>query len=155
MQDDPTSLNRLHDLSMPPEIPWWPPAPGWYFLLMVLFALLGYFAWKSWRIWQGNAWRREALASLQSATNATAVAVILRRCGLVVEPRDDVAALSGNAWIDWLSEHSVVVLEDEVRDQLIYGVYGPSGPADHSQFQTLKEFAESWIRNLSIRKMVS
>jgi len=27
---DPTSLENLYDIAMPPPIPWWPLAPGWY-----------------------------------------------------------------------------------------------------------------------------
>ena len=27
---DPTSLENLFGLVVPPPVPWWPPAPGWF-----------------------------------------------------------------------------------------------------------------------------
>ena len=44
MNDNATSLDRLHDIALPPSVPWWPPAPGWYAVMVIaaigLLALL-------------------------------------------------------------------------------------------------------------------
>ena len=37
---DPAHLHRLHDLVLPPTVPGWPPAPGWYGVFALL-ALAG------------------------------------------------------------------------------------------------------------------
>ena len=45
MTPDPTSLERLHDIVLPPPVPWWPPAPGWYWVMGLLGALLLLVEW--------------------------------------------------------------------------------------------------------------
>ena len=61
MNSDPTSLDRLHDIVVPSLAPWWPPAPGWYCILgIILFSSLVLLV--RFLRWQGNRYRREALA---------------------------------------------------------------------------------------------
>ena len=45
LDSDPGSLDRLHDIVSPPPAPWWPPAPGWYALGLIVLLLLGVGAW--------------------------------------------------------------------------------------------------------------
>jgi hypothetical protein len=47
-----TSLDRLHDIVQAPEVPWWPPAPGWFWLgagLIILLVLIGVYALLRWQ----------------------------------------------------------------------------------------------------------
>ena len=52
MNESPTGLDRLHDIVLPPPIPWWPPAPGWYVVLGVLLLAGLAAAWWSWKRWR-------------------------------------------------------------------------------------------------------
>lgn len=45
-----SSLEQLQPLMAPPAIGFWPPAPGWW-LLLVLLPLLGFGLWRLKRWW--------------------------------------------------------------------------------------------------------
>ena len=79
MNSDPASLDNLRDIVVPPSVPWWPPAPGWWVVFALLTLAIAVFAWRRWRAWHANAYRREALRELQAATSAAEVAEILKR----------------------------------------------------------------------------
>ncbi len=118
MNEDAGSLDRMHDLVAPPPVPWWPPAPGWYWLLGFLLLLAGIFAVRAFLRWQHNRYRREALEEwrrLQPLLNATArrreglagLAVLLKRTALTAFPRRRTAALTGERWQAFLRQTCV------------------------------------------------
>jgi hypothetical protein len=143
MNDSATSLERLHDLVLPPEVSCWPPAPGWYAvfaLVLVAVALLGRRAWKRWR---ANAYRRAALRELDSMEDAAAIAELLRRTALAIAPRPLIAEKTGTAWLDWLAAQCPETMPDTVRAQLTAGVYGRRAVPE--ELDTLRDYAARWI----------
>lgn len=64
MSADPTGLDKLHDILVPPPVPWWPPAPGWYWILGLAAVIGAVLLWRAVARWQRNRYRREALAEL-------------------------------------------------------------------------------------------
>ena len=109
---DPTQL-PLRDLHLPDPIGWWPLAPGWWFVVLLAFGLLGYVAWLAHRRWRYNAARRFALRELKRyeaeylehrdpVTLGKQLSALLRRAMLAYAPRGDVAGLTGEAWLQWL-----------------------------------------------------
>ncbi len=113
MSPDPTSLDRLHDIIAPPPVPWWPPAPGWYWLISFVLILVFVFVLKARIHWQRNRYRREALAELARQENAlrnpqqraaalAALAELLKRAALSTFPRAQVATLTGVDWFQFL-----------------------------------------------------
>ncbi|MDH3490610.1 MAG: DUF4381 domain-containing protein [Gammaproteobacteria bacterium] len=109
---DETQL-PLRDLHLPDAIGWWPLAPGWWFVLFVAATLVGYLVWRAYKRWQHNAPRRFALRQLSRyeaeyvehrnpVTLARQLSELLRRGMLAYAPRDEVAGLTGEAWLQWL-----------------------------------------------------
>ena len=103
----------LRDLHLPEPIGWWPLAPGWWMILAIVVALLGYVLWRFYRRWQFNAPRRFALRELaryeaeflehrNPVMLGKQVSELLRRGMLAYAPRDEVAGLTGKAWLAWL-----------------------------------------------------
>ena len=103
----------LRDLHLPDAVGWWPLAPGWWMLLTAVILLLGWAGFRAWRRWQGNAPRRYALRELAKCEKAYAehgnavqlasdLSALLRRGMLAYAPRDEVAGLTGEAWLQWL-----------------------------------------------------
>ncbi|MEL7185741.1 MAG: DUF4381 domain-containing protein [Pseudomonadota bacterium] len=109
---DPTQL-PLRDLHLPEAVGWWPLAPGWWVLAGCLAILAA---------WQGYRWlqRRRYLAPQRYALRELAqleatylqkrdpvtlgknLSNLLRRAMLAYAPRDEVAGLTGDAWLEWL-----------------------------------------------------
>lgn len=106
MKSPSDPLAALRPLHSPPPIDWWPPAPGWWLLGALLLLLLGYLWWRGRRPHP----RRVALAELraleQQALDDTQLSIhlnrLLRRVALSCFPRDQVASLSGEAWLRFL-----------------------------------------------------
>ena len=103
----------LRDLHLPEPAGWWPLAPGWWVVIALLLAAAAYLAWRWYRAWKHNAPRRHALrelARVEAAYLADRDAVmlgkqlseLLRRSMLAYAPRDEVAGLTGKAWLEWL-----------------------------------------------------
>jgi len=106
--DESADLSHLADIVVPTPISWWPPALGWWILGAALLILLAALARGALRRYQGNAYRRAALAELSalaSVDNGAGLAIvssILKRVALVSYPRPEVASLTGDAWAAFL-----------------------------------------------------
>ena len=103
MKDDPASLDRLHDLVVPPPVPWWPPTPGWAIVLAALALVVLALLLKAVIAWQADRYRREALHLLDDpATKPVEWPALLKRTALAVWPREEVAGLTGPEWLAFL-----------------------------------------------------
>ncbi|MFI8744274.1 DUF4381 domain-containing protein [Pseudomonas sp. NPDC077186] len=62
-------LDQLQPLIDPPPVPWWPPAPGWW-LLAVLLPLAGWGLWRLLRRWRVHRRQVRAEAPLEPLRQA-------------------------------------------------------------------------------------
>jgi hypothetical protein len=100
---DPTSLDRLHDLVLAPPVPWWPPAPGWRWLIGFAVCVLVGLAARAVSRRRANLYRREALALLAAPSAPIAsLPELVKRTALSAYPRETVASLTGDAWLAFL-----------------------------------------------------
>jgi len=143
MTTDPASLDRLHDLVLPPAVPWWPPAPGWYAVIVLLLLAAGWLGWRLWQRWQANRYRREALRILATLADAPAMAELLRRTALAMAPRIVIAGKTGEAWVDWLAAQCPEAMPATVRAQLAAGIY--ARPAADEDLGALRAYTARWI----------
>ena len=105
----------LRDLHLPDAVGWWPLAPGWWVLLLLLVVTLGYGLYRAYRSRQHNAARRFALRELSRfeaeylehrdpVRLGKELSALLRRSMLAYADRDEVAGLTGEAWLEWLDK---------------------------------------------------
>lgn len=156
--DDPGSLDRLADIVTAPPAPWWPPAPGWVLLAVLLLAA------GLWRLakgairWRENAYRRAGLEELERIARESErvperlreVPVLLKRMALAAAGRPRVAGLSGPAWLRFLSETSADgTFPAKAGDDLESIAYDPAAPGKLSRpdRNRLLAAAEEWIRH--------
>lgn len=144
MTGDAASLERLHDILMPGPVPWWPPAPGVYLVLGVLLVVALCFAMHGLRHYLRQAYRREALAAIRaSRLSVTELAALLKRVALTAYPREQVAGLTGQAWLQWLTETSGLTVPPAVAEMLTRTVYTGAGAPETAE---LIAFIKRWIR---------
>jgi len=143
MNESATSLDRLHDLVLPPAVPFWPLAPGWYVVFAFLLVLLLLAAIRAVARFRANAYRREALRTLASLEQPAAIAELLRRTALAAAPRSVIAEKTGAGWLDWLAAQCPDTMSDTVREQLTVGVY--DRPAAEHELSSLRDYAGRWI----------
>jgi hypothetical protein len=104
---DPVSLidllDRLAEPPQPPPISMTPQTAGWLVLAAILLVAILWAIYVGIRRWKANAYRRAALAELDAAgDDPAAIAAVVRRTALAAWPRDDVASLTGEAWLAFL-----------------------------------------------------
>jgi len=128
------ALQQLNDIVEPAAPAFWPPAPGWYMVGAVVLLLVVMAFLILWRRWQANAYRRQALSELVALRDGalsisppheriSALASLLRRVALQAAAREQVACLSGAAWIEYLSKQSKTPPSPNVATLLCRGPY--------------------------------
>lgn len=109
--ENTTTLN-LRDIHLPNPISWWPPAPGWWALL-ILCLLIAFSVWLFRKIKESRSVRVAAFKELQIISAdftqkgdthqlVKSLSVLLRRICLSYFPRSDVAGLTGERWLTFL-----------------------------------------------------
>ena len=109
MNENAELLAQLRDIHLPATPSWWPPQPGWWVISIALLAA------GLWLLLRPPAWKREALLRLRSAEQAYArggdaarllaeMSMLLRSCALLLKGRGQAAGLTGEAWLECLTE---------------------------------------------------
>jgi hypothetical protein len=165
------ALQELRDIHLPPPVSWWPLAPGWWMVIgLVLVMIVVLLLWyrKRRRVWQQDAWRREALQELASLQAELAgisthqalskLSILIRRVVITCFPRHDVASLHGDRWLAFLElSMGEVVHADEFRSAggalLVAGPYQEHSTARTAQsLQPLLALLERWLHRLAIQQ---
>lgn len=106
-------LNALRDIHEPAAPGFWPPAPGWWLLALLLLAGLAWLGLRAYARQRRRApirqavdelaeWQRQAARRQDAGAHADALAALLKRAALSRYPREAVAGLSGDAWLGFL-----------------------------------------------------
>jgi len=154
-----TSLQNLHDIVVPTPPSWFPPAPGWYALGFTVLILLGFLLLRWYRHYQRNRYRRLALYELDQlqkqwrenqppARWLPQLPVLIKRTALAAYGRQQVAALSGQQWLDFLDRTAGKTRFNNASGQrLLAYSYAPltSIQADQQHIQELFSLCRSWL----------
>lgn len=106
---DPNAL-PLRDIHLPEPIGWWPPALGWWILALLILALIVGSIWLIKRLTRKTAVKsaKKLLLQIQQNTELddhaklTQISILIRRTAISIYPRQQVASLTGNAWLEFL-----------------------------------------------------
>lgn len=155
-----TGLENLNDIIVPEPVPFWPPAPGWTISGLILLSFLIPWLIQAWRRYQADSYRREALRQADSIHQLDDPQVqlirlldLLKRTALTAYPREQVAALSGEAWWTFLSSKSLTGQAESItgeadfspafRQQLDDVLYNPAAARE-----TSKQVSEQFLRSV-------
>ena len=106
---NPESL-PLRDIHLPPPIGWWPPAPGWWAVAVLASVSIFILVWLIHRLRRPTLEklalmelrRLEMDVDLPDQEKLRRLAILLRRVAISRYPREEVASLTGEAWLQWL-----------------------------------------------------
>jgi hypothetical protein len=147
------ALRGIVEVEAPERVSLVPSTPGWWALGAVALLLAVRFAYRRYRRWQGNRYRREAIARLAAlrrrieAGDSAALrelAPLLRATALEVLPRAQVAAATGRTWQDALA-NLAPELPALPLDQLHRFAYGPPTALCCAEAREILPLLERWI----------
>ena len=142
---DPADLSNLRDIVLPSEVALWPPALGWWIALAASVATLAIVAVTVVARHRRNAYRREALRELD-AVDPQGISAVLKRAALAAWPREQVASLSGPAWLAFLDRtgRATAFTSGPARDleALAFG-----GAVGKEAVPAILAAARAWVRD--------
>lgn len=146
MQNDP--LNSLHDIVLPADVSAWPPAIGWWLILICALLLLSlgiFFALRYYHRQQKRRIYLQALAQLQpehstayyGAVNRLLKQAAITYCGPAAK------TLSGQAWLNYLDQQVGQALFIPACENFATAVDNPRVKLDATMLHTT---CEQWLR---------
>jgi hypothetical protein len=151
---EPQSI-PFKDIHLPTAISWWPPAPGWWLLaallitavLIVRFRKLLY----QWIFIPGK--RKTALRQLDAIVSSKQfdtgdkvqkISSLLRQFSLSFHEREQVAGLTGEAWLSFLDDNDAKQpFSSGIGRQLIEAPYRPDADVD---IKALAKLCRRWLK---------
>ena len=143
-------LEKLHDFYQPQPPPWVPQTVGWYIVFALLLLLAAWGAWHLCASWRRNRYRREALKEMEHA-DISAIPVLLKRTALVAWPREEVASLSGDAWLQFLAKHGPDSSFDQDVGRRLLDLDYHGSLLDPAEEVELRASATNWVRRHRVR----
>lgn len=154
----PTALDplaQLRDIHLPPPIGWWPPAPGWWLLASAVLLAISVATYFIVRRRRQRRYRHVALRQLETIhaqwqqhgdqrVFLQNVNQLLKQVALAVFPAQQVAALSGDAWLRFLDSSVPQPQFDRIETRVLADLYrADTAPV---QPEALRRAAEYWLR---------
>jgi len=149
----------LRDIHLPDAVSMWPLAIGWW-LLPLLIALVAFgivqflkikkqnreIAYRDISLLEFKKIRTQFINDNNSRALLRAISALLRRIALSYLPREQIASLTGDQWVQQLnilsSQH---IFDDRLTALLVQGPYQAHNDFDHQQLLTA---CEQWIELL-------
>ena len=155
-------MASLSEPSLPESISWLPNAPGWYWLLFLLFCFTLYRVYLVIQKYLANTYRRAALVELEQLsleaqsgdnTSLQKLPQLLRRTALYAFPRAEVVPLNGKDWENWLDNHctkrqfSSKFSTSELSGVLAKLAYSSAATLTEEKTKAIMENVALWIQH--------
>jgi hypothetical protein len=157
---------QLRDIHGIHGVPWWPPGPGWWILVISVAALIG-LAWRFRRtlrlripplpVLTVGSWRWDAARQVRELRRRAAkqdfkqtageLSELLRRIAMARLGREDCAGLTGDEWLEWLRGHDPNGFDWTQRGRvLLRAPYAPPAMAGQvGELLVLIDAAHEWV----------
>ncbi|MBW0146717.1 DUF4381 domain-containing protein [Marinobacter arenosus] len=145
-------LSQLRDIHLPETGGFWPPAPGWWVLALLVLLMIAGMSWLVRRKRQQNRWLRLAKAEMASLEQGATgdpdwfsqLNNLLKRAARQRYPDLHPETLTGEAWVAFLLEKapSERVASRPVVEAIVHSAWQPRASADPRQAM---DFAWRWL----------
>ena len=144
----------LRDIHLPLPVGFWPLAPGWWIVCAVALMMLAFALFLFYRHRRPTA-LKEALAKLElflgdeelsPRARNQGISLLLRQLAISTEGRDEIAGLSGSAWIAWLEKKLAAQgLSDGMKRFIEQGAYSRLNEIRTDSPAFRKEITEAFL----------
>jgi len=143
------NLPELRDIHLPEGVSFWPPAYGWYVIIIAI--VLAFVIRRYYRLWRLKSRKLYAVRLLENldgsniVTAATQISEILRRVCVYRYPQ--AVALNGTAWLEFIKAHGSQKISPETAELLQNAPYLNPKTAKYKpqDLEKLIGFAKDWI----------
>ena len=155
---------ELKDIHLPDSILWWPPAPGWWVLGVVLIIFLFLMLLLLPKLWRWLRYKPVRSLSLKEfylikqshqqqadqKQTLQAITTLLRRTVMSKSGRIGHAGVVGDDWINQLNQMSQKDCFTQAQEELLkYGRYQPAIEGQNkADIDSLLQSCENWIKSL-------
>ncbi len=147
----------LKDIHLPSTISWWPLALGWWIVLgFIILVILAWWFRRYIKAWLAPSLQSIALAQLEAITvdyhlttqqKVQRISQLLRQSAMSSYPRDVVAGLAGERWLEFLDDKNPEKpFSSGVGRSLIEAPYRPDAELD---IDALVKLARDWLHQNS------
>lgn len=147
-------LANLQPLRAPELIGWWPPAPGWWVLMLVLILTLAALTYWLVKRYRKNAYRRHAVKQLQSLAmtfkgddnvcdHLSQVNALLKSVALVAYSPHEIASQHGESWRKFLNQSAAP--GEPFQPSFAEALYQKTPP--EIDITQIHRAADHWIRH--------
>lgn len=140
----------LADIQEPVLSTFWPPAPGWWLLAVLVILLLAYSFRFFWKKWQKALPLRQAKAELRlikASDQSAELNELLKRLVRCYSPGHGVLSAPVKQWQDFLQQqlpqHSLPDLQAVLYKQ----------QPDQADFALYLQFATQWLNKVSVKQL--
>lgn len=155
------ALSALQELPLPSPVPYTPQTVGWWMVAALLLLLLAWLGWRWYMHRQANRYRTEALGELERIAQdlvqktgaherqalGACLAALVKRVALVSAPRQAIASLSGEAWLQWLDQTLPRAGFLDAPGRLLPQLaYGGAQEVEPQALQALLTLLRRWIK---------
>jgi hypothetical protein len=150
----PTTQLPLKDIHLPEAIGWWPPAIGWWLLAVLIPLLIVFLYWFYQRLTRKTA-IKTAKNNLAAIKNNPALdnnqklrelSMLIRRVAISVNPRTEVASLTGRQWLAFLDKTLKGAPFSEGCGQLLAEAPYRNSPPSELEISQLFSLCEEWLK---------
>jgi hypothetical protein len=152
MQAQTSPLAELKDIHLPEPTMLWPPAIGWWILLVVIISVI--IALVIWRIrrWRLSKAKRNALAELSNLTQASpdwpqSLQTLMRRLTISYFEQAQVAHLHGQQWVQFLVSQLKPAQQEQCKNDLQMLVDAQYKANIDLNFEQQAKTVKYWITN--------
>jgi hypothetical protein len=150
----PTAQLPLKDIHLPEAIGWWPPAIGWWLLVVLIALLIVFLYWFYKRLTRKSAIRaaKKNLAAikqnpaLDNRKKLHELSMLIRRVAISVNPRTEVASLTGRQWLAFLDKSLTGAPFSEGCGQLLADAPYRNTQPTEQEISQLISLCEDWLK---------
>ena len=146
-----TSLDLMHDIVVPLAVSFWPLAPGWVALSLLILTYILHLGLKLRAKHHANRYRREALQELvalaksEGAVEIERLLYLMKRVALQHFGRERVASLSDAPWWEFIEKHSQVKIDNALRILSQEVLYSSDVEVAKEAVEQMRSLTKLWI----------